>query len=76
MLVSGHGATIHGGNIIMACVVGAFSFQGVVVAGASGAPVLCLLGERRLNLPSPLDAMRNSSVESSTAACYGIDGLR
>jgi hypothetical protein len=58
------------GNIIVGR---AFSFHVVVVAGVSEAHVLRLLGEGWLKLPSPLDAMRNSSVESSIVACCGVD---
>jgi hypothetical protein len=47
--------------------------HGVVVKGASEAPVPCLLGEGRLKLPSPLDAVRNSSVESSIMPRHGVD---
>jgi hypothetical protein len=42
--------------------------------GAGKAPVLCLLGEGRPKPPSPLDAVRNSSVESSIMAQCG-DGV-
>jgi hypothetical protein len=69
-LVSGHSITIHVGNIDMARV---FSFRVVVVAGVIETHVLHHLGERWPKLPSPLDAMRNSSVESSIMARYGID---
>jgi hypothetical protein len=51
---------------------GAFSFHIVVVAGASEAPML-RLGERWSKLPSPLDTMRNSSVESLIMARCGVD---
>jgi hypothetical protein len=37
----------------------------MVVTGAGGAPVSCLLGEGRLEPSSPLDAVWNFSVESS-----------
>jgi hypothetical protein len=67
-LVFGRGSTVHGGNIVMARVVGAFSFHGVVVAGVTGAPVLHLLGEGTSKLASLLDAVRNSSLESSIVA--------
>jgi hypothetical protein len=69
-LVSGHGAAIHGRNIVVA---EAFSYHVVVVAGASEDSALCLLGEGRLKLPSPLDVVRNSSVESSIMARCGVD---
>jgi hypothetical protein len=49
-------------------VAGAFSIFGVDVTGAGEAPVLCLLGEGRLKLPSPLDVVRNFSAESSIMA--------
>jgi hypothetical protein len=49
----------------------AFSIHGVVVMGAGEAPVPCLLGEGSLKPLSPLDAMRNSSVESSIMARHG-----
>jgi hypothetical protein len=52
---------------------GAFSIHGVVVAGASEAPALRLLGEGRLKLPSPLDAVRTSSMETSMMARHGVD---
>jgi hypothetical protein len=49
-------------------VVRALSILGVVVTGAGGAPVPHLLGEGRPKPPSPLDAMMNSSTESSIMA--------
>jgi hypothetical protein len=52
-------------------VAGAFSIHGVVVMGAGGVPVPRLLGEGRLKLPSLLDAMRNSLMESSIMAHHG-----
>jgi hypothetical protein len=58
----------------MALVAGAFSIHGGVVKGAGGAPMPCLLGERRPRLPSPPDAMRNSLAESSIMARCG-DGV-
>jgi hypothetical protein len=73
-LVFGYGATICEGNIVVAYVAGVFSFHGVVVAGESGAHMLHLLGEGRPKLPSPLGAMRNSSVESSIVVHRGVDG--
>jgi hypothetical protein len=69
-LVSSCGSAIHGGNLVM---VGAFSFHVAVVVGANRAPVLRYLGKGWLKLPSPLDAVRNSLVESSIVACYGVD---
>jgi hypothetical protein len=64
-LVFGRGTTVRGGNLVMA---GAFSFHVVVVVGANEAPMLCCLGEGWLKLPSPVDAVRNSLVESSIVA--------
>jgi hypothetical protein len=69
-LVSSCGSAIHGGNLV---VVGAFSFHDAVVVGVNRAPVLRCLGEGWLKLPSPLDAVRNSLVESSIVARYGVD---
>jgi hypothetical protein len=69
--VSGRGAAVHGGTVIMASVVGAFSIHGVVVTGAGRAPASCLLGEGRLDPPSPHDVVWNSSVESSIMAHHG-----
>jgi hypothetical protein len=57
----------------MACIAGAFSIHGVVVAGASEALMLCLLGEGRLMVPSPHDAMRKSLVETSIMAHHRVD---
>jgi hypothetical protein len=62
------GATIHGGIVIMAWVVGAFSINGVVMTGADRAPVLWLLGTGRPEPPSLLDSLWNSSMESSIMA--------
>jgi hypothetical protein len=45
----------------------------VVAMGVGGAPVPRLLGEGRPNLPSPLDAMRNSLAESLIMAHCGLD---
>jgi hypothetical protein len=39
--------------------------------GASGALMSCLLGEQRPKPPSPLDTVRNSSVETSIMAHRG-----
>jgi hypothetical protein len=50
-----------------------FFSHGVVATGVSRAPVPRLLGEGRPRPPSPLDAVRNSSVESSIMAHCGID---
>jgi hypothetical protein len=47
--------------------------HGVVVTEASEALVPCLLGEGWLKRPSLLDAMRNSSVESSIKAHHRVD---
>jgi hypothetical protein len=46
-------------------VAGAFPTHGVIVMRAGRAPVLCLLGEGRLEPLSPLEAMWNTLVESS-----------
>jgi hypothetical protein len=54
-------------------VAGAFSFHVAVVVEANGAPVLRRLGEGWQKLPPPLDAMRNSSAESSIVAHCGVD---
>jgi hypothetical protein len=69
-LVSGRDTTVHRGNLIVA---GAFSYRVVVVAGANEALVLHHLGEGWSMLPCPLDTVRNSSVESSIMAHYGVD---
>jgi hypothetical protein len=53
-----------------------FSFHVVVVVGVSEAPVLRLLGEGWPKLPSLLDAVRNSSVESSIMARCEVDAPR
>jgi hypothetical protein len=50
-----------------------FTFHVVVVAGANEAPVLRRLGEGWPRLPFLLDAVRNSSVESSIMALCGVD---
>jgi hypothetical protein len=49
------------------------SIHGVVAMGAGEAPVPYLLGEGRSKLPSPLDAVRNSSAESSMMAHREVD---
>jgi hypothetical protein len=49
----------------------AFSFHVTVAVGANGAPVLCHLGEGWQKLPSPPDAVWNSTVESSIVALWG-----
>jgi hypothetical protein len=54
-------------------VAGAFSFHVVVAVEKNRAPVLSRLMEGWPKLPSPLDAVRNSSVESSIVAHYGVD---
>jgi hypothetical protein len=69
-MVFSHGSTIHGGILV---VTGAFSFHVAAVVGANGAPVLCRVGEGWLQLPSPLDTVRNSLVESSIMAHHGVD---
>jgi Fe-S cluster biogenesis protein NfuA len=55
--VTGHGVSTHGGTVIIARV---SSSHGRVVMGAGGAPISCLLGEGRLNPPSPLEDVWNS----------------
>jgi hypothetical protein len=50
-----------------------FFRHGVVATGADRAPVPRLQGEVGPKLPSPLDAMRNSSIESSIMACHRVD---
>jgi hypothetical protein len=75
VVVFSHGATICGETVIMACVAGAFSIHSVVVAGANEGLVLHLLVEGKPKLPTPLDALRNSSVESSIMARHGVDAL-
>jgi hypothetical protein len=57
--------SVHGGTIIVAWAAGEFSIHGVVVMGASKAPVPRLLGEGRPKPLSPLNAVRNSSAKSS-----------
>jgi hypothetical protein len=52
---------------------GAFSIHSVVMVGARTVLVLRLMGEGRLKLPSPLDTMRNSAVESSIMAHRGVE---
>jgi hypothetical protein len=48
--------------------------HGVVAMGVGRAPMPHLLGEGRPKPPTPLDVVRNSSVESSIMAQYG-DGV-
>jgi hypothetical protein len=72
-LVSSRGSVIHGGDLVVACRVGAFSIHGMVVEGASEAPVLRLLGQQRSKLPSLIDAVRNYSVEFSIMARCLLD---
>jgi hypothetical protein len=67
--VSGHGRVV-----TIARAVRVFSGHNLVVAGAGEAPVPCLLGEGRSILPSPSEAMWNSSVESSVMAHSGDGG--
>jgi hypothetical protein len=71
-LVSGYSAAIRVGTVIVACVAGAFSIHGVVMAGANEAPVPHLFVEGRPTLPFPLDAVTNSSAESSIMAHHGV----
>jgi hypothetical protein len=68
-LVFGRGTTDHKGNLVMA---GAFSFHVAVVVGENDALMLRRLVEGRPRLPSLLDVVRNSSVES-TVARYEVD---
>jgi hypothetical protein len=49
------------------------SFHVAVVVGANEAPVLCRLGEGWPRLPSLIDIVRNSSMESLTVAHYRVD---
>jgi hypothetical protein len=51
-----------------------FSIHGVAMPGASESPMLHLLEEGRVEPPSPLDVVRNSSVKSSIMAHHG-DGV-
>jgi hypothetical protein len=60
----------------MAQVAGAFSSHGVVTTGEHRAPVLCLREGGRPEPPPPpssLEAMKNSSVESSLMTHSGDD---
>jgi hypothetical protein len=50
------------------------SSHAMLVMGASRAPTSCLLGEGRLETPSPSEAVWNSSVESSIMAHSGDGG--
>jgi hypothetical protein len=59
----------------MASVARASFSHGVVVTGAGGATVSCLLGEGRPEPPSLFEAVWNSSVESSIMARRGDGGL-
>jgi hypothetical protein len=52
--------------------VGALNFH-VVVVGANMSPVLHFLGEGWPKLHSPLNSVRNSSVQSSIVARCGVD---
>jgi hypothetical protein len=70
-LVSDRGTTVHRGNLV----VDGDSFHVVVEVGVSEAPMLRRLGERWSTPPSPLNAERYSSTESSIMACYGVDAL-
>jgi hypothetical protein len=54
-------------------VAGAFSFHVAIVVGANEAPVLCRLGEGWSKLPSPVNVVRSSSMESSIVAHCGVD---
>jgi hypothetical protein len=69
-LVFGRGTAVRGVNLVVA---GAFSFHVAVVVAANWAPMLHHLGEGWPKLPSPLDVVRNSLVESSIVARCGVD---
>jgi hypothetical protein len=69
-LASIDSTAIRRGNLV---VVGVFSFHVAVVVEANGAPMLCHQGEGWLKLSSPLNAVRNSSMESLIVAHYGVD---
>jgi hypothetical protein len=58
-----------GGTVVVACVAGAFSSNGVVVMGVGRAPMLCLLGEGEPS--SSLETMWSSSMESPIMAHRG-----
>jgi hypothetical protein len=73
MPVSSSGTAIHGGTVVVFRAVRVFSICGVVVMGVREAPVLHLLGEGRLKLPSPLGVVRNSSTESPIIAHHRVD---
>jgi hypothetical protein len=68
-LVFSRGVAVHGGN---PNAVGVLSFH-VVVVGANKPPMLRCLGEGWSKLPSPLDTVRNSSMESSIVVYSGVD---
>jgi hypothetical protein len=72
--VSSRDTSARSGTIITNSVVGVSSSHGVVVTGASRAPMSCLLGEEWADPPSPLEAVWNSSVESSIIAHRGDGG--
>jgi hypothetical protein len=69
--VSGRGASAHGGTIVMALVARASSSHGMVTTRADATPVPCLRVEGRPEPSSPLEAVKNSSLESSIMACNG-----
>jgi hypothetical protein len=69
--MSGHGASTHYVSVIMVGVAGASSSHGMVVTGVDEAPLSCLQEEGRPEPPSPLEAMKNSLVESSIMALCG-----
>jgi hypothetical protein len=54
--------------------VGASSYHGRVVMGVGEAPALSLLGKVRLELPSLLEVVWNSSMESSIMARHRDGG--
>jgi hypothetical protein len=75
--MSDHGVTARSQTVIMALVTGAFSIHCVIVTGVGRALVSRLLGQGRLEPPSPLDAMWNYSVGSTiTARCGDGDPVR
>jgi hypothetical protein len=72
--VSDRSVACHGGIVAVARAIGGFSNRGMVMAETGGAPVPCLLGERRSIHPSPFEATGNSSMESPIMVHGGDDG--
>jgi hypothetical protein len=63
-------------SICCVVVMSRISFNhGVVAMRVGKGPVPCIQGEVGVKLPSPLDAVRNSSTESSITAHHGVDTL-